>query len=130
MTRMNTNAAGLLYPEEAYQIVGCAMEVLNELGPGLIEKPYEKALVMEFQRQGIPYSQQSRYPILYKGVIVGDHVPDLVVFGKIVVDAKCVETITDEHRAIMLSYLRITGCRLGLYLNFKRTKLDVVRIVL
>jgi GxxExxY protein len=53
-----------------------------------------------------------------------------VLNDKIVVDPKCVEAITDEHRAVMLSYLRITGCRLGIYLNFKRTKLETVRIVL
>jgi len=127
---MATNNDKILYPEESYQIVGCAMDVVNELGPGLIEKPYEKALVVEFQLRKIPHSQQSRYPILYKGVSVGEHIPDLIVFGKIVVDAKCVETITDEHRAVMLSYLRITGCRLGIYLNFKRSQLEVVRIVL
>lgn len=126
---MEKNHKHLIYPEESYRIVGCGMEVLNELGPGLLEKPYENALVREFALQDIPYSQQSRYPIVYKGVVVGEHVPDLIVFGKIVVDPKCVETITDQHRAVMLSYLRITNCRLGLYLNFKRSKLEVVRIV-
>ncbi len=126
---MEKNRENLIYPEESYRIVGCGMEVLNELGPGLLEKPYENALVREFALQDIPYSQQSRYPIVYKEVVVGEHVPDLIVFGKIVVDPKCVETITDQHRAVMLSYLRITNCRLGLYLNFKRSKLEVVRIV-
>jgi GxxExxY protein len=127
---MDANHNNILYPEESYQITGAAMDVLNELGPGLLEKPYENALVVEFRLRQIPYSQQARYPIIYKGVDVGEHIPDLVAFGKIVVDAKCVETITDEHRAVMLSYLRITGCRLGLYLNFKRRRLEVVRLVL
>ena len=124
---MDTN---LIYPTESYQIVGCAMEVLNELGPGLLEKPYENALVVEFQLRNIPYSQQAQFPIVYKGVEVGTHIPDLIVFEKIVVDPKTVEAITDEHRAIMLSYLRVTGCKLGIYLNFRRPKLEVVRIVL
>jgi GxxExxY protein len=130
MTRMDTNNDKVTYREEAYQIVGAAMEVLNELGPGPLEKSYENALVVEFQLRKFPYSQQSRYPIVYKGVTVGEHIPDLIIFGKIVVDAKCADAITDEHRAVMLSYLRITGCKLGLYLNFKRPKLAVVRIVL
>lgn len=127
---MDTKDDKILFRDESYRIVGCGIEVLKGLGPGLLEKPYENALVVEFQRQGIAFSQQSRFPITYKGVQVGEHVPDLIAFGSIVVDAKCVESITDEHRAVMLSYLRITGCRLGLYLNFKRAKLEVERIVL
>ncbi len=127
---MDTNYDNVLYREESYKIVGCGIEVLKELGPGLLEKPYENALVVEFNRQGIPHSQQSRFPILYKGVSVGEHIPDLIAYGKIIVDAKCVDAITDDHRAVMLSYLRITACRLGLYLNFKRPKLQVERIVL
>ena len=127
---MHSDDDQLLYEKESYEIIGCAMEVLNELGPGLLEKAYENALVREFQVRGIPYSQQTRYPIVYKGVLVGEHVPDLTAFDKIVVDPKCVEAIADEHRAIMLSYLRITKCRLGLYLNFKRRKLEVIRYVL
>ncbi len=120
----------VIYPDESYQIVGCAMEVLNELGPGSLERPCENALVIEFQRRRIPYSQQRQFPILYKGVLVGEHIPDLVVLERIVVDPKVVEAITDDHRAIMLSYLRVTRCKLGLYLNFKRPKLEVERIVL
>lgn len=127
---MDTDNGKLLYSDESYQIIGAAIDVLNELGPGLIEKPYENAIVVEFQQRKIPYSQQARFPILYKGVKVGEHVPDLIVFGKIIVDPKVADAITDEHRAIMISYLRITGCRLGLYLNFKRPKLQVERIVL
>jgi len=127
---MDTNDDNVLYRQEAYKIVGCAIEVMKELGPGLLEKPYENALVVEFKNQGVPHSQQTRFQILYKGVQVGEHIPDLIVYDKIVVDAKCVEAITDEHRAVMLSYLRLTKCRLGLYLNFKRSKLEVVRIIL
>ena len=106
------------------------MEVLNGLGPGLLEKIYENALVREFTIRGIPCDQQRRFPIIYKDEHVGEHIPDLLVFDKIVVDCKTVDAIADEHRAIMLSYLRITGCRLGLYLNFRRPKLEVERIVL
>ena len=106
------------------------MEVLNQLGPGLIERAYENALVIEFRARNIPCTQQPRFLIEYKGHVVAEHLPDLIANGNIVVDAKTVEGITDEHRAIMISYLRVTRCRLGLYLNFKRPKLDVVRIVL
>ena len=122
--------ARLLYPEESYKIVGCGIEVMKELGPGLLEKPYENALVREFGIQGIPYSQQSRFPIVYKGLQVGEHIPDLIAYDKIVVDPKTVEKITDDHRAVMISYLRVTRLQLGLYLNFKRHKLEIERIVL
>ena len=127
---MDTNDDKILYRSESYQIVGAAIEVLNELGPGLLEKPYENALCCEFRLHGIPYSQQKRFPIVYKNTPVGEHIPDLIVFEKIIVDPKCVEAITPEHRAIMLSYLRVTGCKLGLHLNFKRPKLEVERIIL
>ena len=127
---MDANKDNLIYPEESYQIVGCAIEVLNHHGPGLVEKIYENSLVVEFRLRGIPYSQQKQFKVDYKGEPVGIHTPDLIVFDKIVVDPKTVEAITNEHRAIMLSYLRVTKCKLGLYLNFKRSKLEVTRIVL
>src|ERR1051325_3946575 len=130
MTRMDANKENLLYPEESYKIVGCAIEVLNYHGPGLVEKIYENSLVVEFRLRSIPYSQQKQFKVDYKGEPVGIHTPDLIVFDKIVVDPKTVEAITNEHRAIMLSYLRVTKCKLGMYLNFKRSKLEVTRIVL
>lgn len=120
----------ILYPTESYEIVGCGIEVLNYHGPGFLEKIYENSLVKEFSLRGIPWSQQKQHSIDYKGEIVGIHTPDLIVYDKIIVDPKCVEAITDEHRAVMISYLRVTKCQLGMYLNFKRPKLEVVRIVL
>lgn len=127
---MDTNHPDVIHKAESYQIVGCAIEVLNTLGPGLLEKAYENALTIEFRARGIPYSQQTRFPIVYKGELIGEHVPDLIACGKIVVDCKTVDDISDDHRAVMLSYLRVTGFKLGLYLNFKRPKLGVERIVL
>jgi GxxExxY protein len=126
---MNANEE-LLLKEEVYKVVGCAMEVLNGIGHGLHEKPYENALVVEFGLRGIPYVQQPRYPIAYKGVNVGEYVPDLITFNALVVDAKVIEAITDHERGQMLNYLRITGHKVGVILNFKRAKLDWDRIVL
>src|SRR6266446_2333268 len=105
------SAAGsdLLLKEEVYQIVGCAMEVLNELGHGLHEKPYENALVVELGLRRIPFVQQPRYNIVYKQVTVGEYMPDLIAFGAVVLDAKVVEPITDRERGQMLNYLRISG---------------------
>jgi GxxExxY protein len=113
----------LLLKDEVYRVVGCAMEVLNGIGHGLHEKPYENALVVEFGLRAIPFRQQPRYPILYKGVNVGEYVPDLIAFDAVVVDAKVIEAITDHERGQMLNYLRITGLKVGVILNIKRAKL-------
>ena len=126
---MNANEK-LVLKAEVFKIVGCAMEVLNGIGHGLHEKPYENALVVEFKLSGIPYVQQPRYPIVYKGVNVGEYVPDLIAFNAVVVDAKVIEAITDHERGQMLNYLRITGHKVGVMLNFKRAKLEWERIVL
>ncbi len=126
---MNANET-LLLKEEVYRIVGCALEVLNGLGHGLHEKPYENALVVEFGLQGIPFAQQPRFDIVYKNVNVGEYVPDLIAFNAVVVDTKVIEAITDHERGQMLNYLRITGHKVGVILNFKRAKLEWERIVL
>ena len=127
---MDTNKHELLWKEEVFQIVGCAMEVLNTLGHGLLEKPYENALVVEFGLRGIPYKQQPRFDVVYKGVKVGDYIPDLIVFDKIVVDAKTIDRITDVERGQILNYLKITQLKVGLILNFKKQKLELERMVL
>ena len=106
------------------------MEVLNELGHGLLEKPYENALVVEFGFGDIPVSQQQTYDVLYKGVSVGEYIPDLIVYDQIVVDTKVVEQIGDHEMGQMLNYLKITGLKVGLILNFKRAKLEWKRVVL
>ena len=127
---MNTDTQGLVHENETGRIIGCAMEVLNTLGHGLLEKPYENALVVEFQRQDIPYQQQPRFDVIYKGVNVGEYVPDLIVFDKVVVDTKVIEKITDHEIGQVLNYLKITGLKLGLVLNFRKARLEWKRIVL
>lgn len=119
----------LLLKAETEAIIGCAFEVLNELGHGLLEKPYENALVVEFGLRAIPCKQQHRYEVLYKTVKVGEYVPDLVVFGGIVVDTKVIERITDQELGQMLNYLKITGHPVGLILNFCRARLEWKRVI-
>ena len=120
------------YPckEETHAIIGCAFEILNELGHGLNEKCYENSLVVEFKLRQIAFDQQRHFEVLYKRERVGEFVPDLIAFGKVVVDAKCIDRITDHERGQMLNYLRITGLPVGLILNFKHAKLEWERIVL
>src|SRR5437870_1674004 len=129
-TRINTKAEELLLKDEVFQIVGCAIEVLNTLGHGLIEKPYENALVVEFCVRKIPFRQQPSFDVLYKGQKVGIFIPDLIAFDAIVVDTKVMEKITDHERGLMLNYLRITKLRVGVILNFKHRKLEWQRIAL
>jgi GxxExxY protein len=120
----------LLFREEVFQTVGCAIEVLNTLGHGLLEKPYENALVVEFRLRQIPFRQQPAFDVLYKNQGVGTFVPNLIAFDSIVVDTKVIDRITDHERGLMLNYLRITRLRVGLILNFKQRKLEWERIVL
>jgi GxxExxY protein len=128
---MNTNEGkNLLFKDEVFQVVGTAMEVLNELGHGLHEKPYENALVVEFGLRKIPFRQQPNYDVLYKGQKVGLFVPDLIAYDAVVVDAKVIDRITDIERGQMLNYLKITKLRVGVLLNFKNPKMEWERIVL
>jgi GxxExxY protein len=127
---MDTKDEELLLKEEVFQIVGCAIEVLNTLGHGLVEKPYENALVVEFGLRKIPFRQQPSFEVLYKGHKVGLFIPDLIAFDTVIVDAKMIDRITDHERGLMLNYLRITRLRVGVILNFKHRKLEWDRIVL
>jgi GxxExxY protein len=127
---MNTKSEKLLLKDEVFQVVGCAIEVLNTLGHGLIEKPYENALVIEFLLRKIPFQQQPSFDVLYKGQKIGIFVPDLIAFNSVVVDTKVIDKISDHERGLMLNYQRITGLRVGVILNFKHSKLEWQRIAL
>jgi GxxExxY protein len=127
---MESSERKLLFKDEVFQIVGAAIEVLNTLGHGIVEKPYENALVVEFQLRGIPFRQQPIFDVFYKGNKVGVFVPDLVTFEAVVVDTKVIDKITDHERGLMLNYLRITNLRVGIILNFKHRKLEWERLVL
>jgi len=127
---MDVEGRELLLKEEVHQVVGCAMEVLNVLGHGLLEKPYENALAVEFGLQAIPFRQQPRFEVNYKTIRVGEYIPDLICFDQIVVDTKTVDRISNHETGQMLNYLKITGLQLGLILNFKYAKLEWKRIVL
>jgi GxxExxY protein len=127
---MDTNNEKLLSRDEVFQVVGCAIEVLNSLGHGIVEKPYENALVVEFRLRKIAFRQQPVFDVLYKGEKVGLFVPDLIAFDSVVVDTKVIDRITAHERGLMLNYLRITILRVGVILNFRHRKLEWERIVL
>ncbi len=129
---MNANAIHADVPlrDEVYRIVGIAMEVLNTIGHGFHEKPYENAMVVDFVANQIPCAQQRRFPVTYKGTLVAEYVPDVIAFDRVIVDAKVIDRITDHERGQIMNYLRISGLSVGLILNFKRAKLEWERIVL
>ncbi|MGA2788697.1 MAG: GxxExxY protein [Verrucomicrobiota bacterium] len=120
----------LLLKEEVFQIVGAAIEVLNQIGCGFHEKPYENALVVEFGLRNIPCRQQKSFDLFYKGCKVGEFIPDLIAFDAVIVETKTIDHITDLERGQMLNYLRITKLRVGVILNFKNAKLEWERLVL
>lgn len=117
-----------LYKEETDQIIGSAFSVLNTIGHGLHEKPYENALAVEFRHRNIPFDQQRRFPVNYRGVRVSEYVPDLIAFNKIIIDTKVVERIGDHEIGQMLNYLKISGMKVGLIINFRKAKLDFRRV--
>jgi GxxExxY protein len=104
------------------------MAVLNALKPGLNEKAYENALVIELRKRGHQVEQQRRFDVLYDGLVVDTLVPDVIVDGKLVVDPKVVEDFTDTHVAQMIGYLAITKLELAMLVNFKHAQLAWKRV--
>ncbi len=105
------------------------MTVLNEPKPGLHEKLYENALVIELRKRGHEVEQQREFPVHYKGQFIGKLIPDLIVDQKVIVDPKVVTGFDDNHIAQMIGYLAKTDLQLALLLNFKYAKLRWKRIV-
>lgn len=118
-----------LFEAETGEVIGAAMEVLNVLGHGLLEKPYENALAVELRMRGIPFTQQPQYDVIYKGEQVGLYIPDIIAFGKVIVELKTIDRIGDHELGQVLNYLKLTGLRVGLILNFKRAKLEWKRVM-
>ena len=119
----------MLHEKITEEIIGAAMAVLNELKPGLDEKLYENALVIELQARGRSAEQQREYPVHYRGHFIGKLVPDLIVDGKVIADPKVVTDFNETHIAQMLGYLNITGLEVALLLNFKNAKPEWKRVV-
>ena len=100
------------------QMIGCAIEVHRELGPGLLESAYETALCIELETAGLAVTRQMGIPLYYKGELISEHRPDLIVGDQIVVEIKSIARFEPIHTAVMLTYLRVTGLHAGLLLNF------------
>ena len=126
---MNTE---ILYKEESYQIQGAVFEVYREMGCGFLEAVYQECLEKELTVRNIPFVAQQGLSLQYKGAPLKQlYKPDLICFGLIIVELKALSDITGEHRAQVLNYLKATGLRLGLLVNFGHyPKATVERIVL
>lgn len=120
----------LIYKDEAYAIVGAAMEVYNDLGPGFLEAVYQEALEIEFGLRAIPFSSQQGLIIYYKGhPLKKRYTPDLLCFDKIVIDLKSIERLTPNDHAQLHNYLNGTKYPLGIRINFgARNALEYKRI--
>jgi GxxExxY protein len=119
----------MLHEELSHEILGAAMAVLNELKPGLDEKLYENALIIELASRGHTIEQQREFSVHYRGHFVGKLIPDLIVDGKIILDPKVVTAFNESHVAQMIGYLNITGLDLAILLNFKEARLAWKRVV-
>jgi GxxExxY protein len=119
----------MIHEELSHEIIGAAMEVLNELKPGLDEKLYERAMIIELKRHGHIVSVQSGFPVYYRGELIGNLVPDMIVDNLVLVDPKVVACFTETHVAQMIGYLNVTGLDLALLMNFKNTRLEWKRVL-
>ncbi len=109
----------LLDKDESYRIIGACFEVYNEKGPGFLEAVYQECLEIELEIQSLPFQRKLELALNYKGrPLRQKYIPDLICYGKIILELKAVSSILDEHRAQLHNYLKATGYRLGLLINF------------
>jgi GxxExxY protein len=111
------------------QVICCAFEVSNTLGAGFIEKVYENALCIELNRSGIPFFRQKRYEVRYKNENIGNYVADIVIADKLLVELKALSALNKEHEAQVMNYLKASGLRVGLLINFGTSRIGIKRIV-
>jgi GxxExxY protein len=126
---MNTSKQ-LIHGDLVGEIAGAAFEVHNELGYGFLEKVYENALLVELARRGLQVDAQKQLKVKYKGAIVGDYVADLVVDDAVIVELKAEARYDSQHEAQLLNYLKATGLKVGVLINFGRTKCEFKRLVM
>ena len=120
----------IIYKKLSYTIVGMAMNVHRELGPGFLEKVYENALMVLFRKENMKADQQSSINVYFQNELVGNYVADILVDDKVILELKTVQRITDVHKAQALNYLKATGLHLAIIFNFHSQSLEYERIIL
>lgn len=127
---MDRKIIQLVYKEESYKIIGACLEVHNELGPGFLEPVYQEALEIELTNQNIPFQREVPLPIKYKeSVLNKSYIADFILFEKIILELKALDTLSTVHESQVLNYLKATGFKLGLLVNFGQPKLQYKRLV-
>lgn len=111
------------------RIIGAAYDVANELGAGFLEKVYENALAHELRKNELEALQQTPIDVFYDGIVVGAYVGDLIVNGQVLVELKAAKSIDDIHMAQCLNYLKATGLKICLLINFGAPRIQIKRIV-
>ncbi len=121
----------MLYRDEVFKIVEGCIALHKDKGTGFVEAVYQDALEIELLHLGIPFASQRNFPIFYRGIqLKHTYTPDLICFDKIILELKTVKKLTDEHRAQLHNYLKITGHQLGLLINFSSyPRLEWERII-
>lgn len=127
---MNTDDEKLIYEELTFKLIGFSMQVHTTLGYGFLEKVYENSLMVMLRKNGIQVAQQAPIPVLFEGEKVGDYFADILVENKVILELKTADSIVGHHRAQLLNYLKETGFRVGIILNFGGRKLEYERMVL
>jgi len=127
---MDTDKEEFLYKDLTYKIIGLAIEVHTKLGYGFLEKVYENSLMLLFRRNDIQAEQQAPVKVYFEDQVVGDYLADILVENKIILELKSIDNIADIHRAQVLNYLKATGLRIALILNFGKTKLQYERLII
>ncbi len=121
---------GVLFKEESYKIIGCCLEVYNELGPGFLEVVYKDALEVEFQLNNIPYSREKVFEIKYKGrLLPRRYQADFVVYEQIILEVKHIKSLSGDNLAQTLNYLKVTGLKLGILANFGEGSFNSKRVI-
>ncbi len=120
----------IIYKDEAFKIIGAAMEVHKTLGNGYLEAVYHEALMIEFEKRGIPYMHEEPLYIKYKDVqLKKTYVADFVCYEKIIIEVKALSQLNSDHESVVLNYLKASGLKLGILINFGASSLENKRLV-
>ena len=118
----------LPYFELTGSILNCCFEVMNELGPGFLERVYKNALLLALRQKGLRVEVERSYDVIFRGKVIGRYIADLVVNDAVIVELKCCENLIREHQAQLFNYLKVSGLPVGLLVNFRRRKLEWKRL--
>jgi GxxExxY protein len=112
------------------KIIGCSYTVSNTLGAGFLEKVYENALAHELRKAGLKVLQQHDIEVFYDGIVVGKYTPDLFIENSVIVEVKAISSLSDSEKAQCLNYLKATGLKIGLLINFGKPRIEIKRVAL